>query len=250
MKLYDKRVNHLERLQKVIANAGLASRRKAEQLILDKKVKVNGKVVSELGVKVDPEKDDIRVNGQQIYINPDKLVLLFNKPKNVITTVEDPQGRKTVVDYIHLYERVYPVGRLDYETEGLLILTNDGELANRLMHPSYEINKTYEVTTKGIPTEEDIKLLRNGIPLEDGMTAPAYVKMISKEKNSAKLVITIHEGRNRQIRRMLDYIKKPVLKLTRTGYGSLTLEGVASGDYRELTKTEICNLKEMVKLNC
>ncbi|OEF97253.1 pseudouridine synthase [Vulcanibacillus modesticaldus] len=240
----------MERLQKVIAHAGIASRRKAEQLITDGKVSVNGKIIRELGTKVDPNKDDIRVNGEQIFIDDEKIVILFNKPERVITSMDDPHGRRKVIDFIDITERVYPVGRLDYDTEGLLLLTNDGELAHRLMHPKYEIDKTYEVTVEGIPNEKALSELRHGIKLEDGITSPAQVKLIKKLGRQAKIIITIHEGKKRQIRRMFEAINHPVVKLKRIKYGFLTLDGVQRGKYRILSNTEVCKLKEIVKLKC
>lgn len=241
----------MERLQKVIANAGITSRRKAEELILNGKVKVNGKTVSELGIKVDSKTDDIRVNDEQIFVNHDKIVILFNKPTKVITSLEDPQGRKTVIDFISVQERVYPVGRLDYETEGLLLLTNDGEFANRLMHPSYEMDKTYEVILNGILSNEEIKQLRRGVPLKDGVTSPAEVSLIEKSSpKKSKINITIHEGRNRQVRRMIEYFGYKVLKLKRIKYAFLTIHGVPTGQFRYLTNKEICELKNTVGLKC
>lgn len=242
-------MERLERLQKVIANAGITSRRKAEELIISGVVSVNGKVINELGFKVDPDSDEITINGEKIDLADDKLVVLFNKPQKVITSMEDPEGRKKVIDFIDVGIRVYPVGRLDYETEGLILLTNDGELANRLMHPRYELDKTYEVIVKGIPTEDELNILRQGIQLEEGMTSPADIKLIgSSRANKTKLMVTIHEGRNRQIRRMFKYIKYPVLYLRRIKYGFLTLDGVKIGEYRILSKKEVVRLKKLVKL--
>lgn len=243
------RLERLERLQKVIANAGITSRRKAEELIISGVVSVNGKVINELGFKVDPDSDEITINGKKIDLADDKLVVLFNKPQKVITSMEDPEGRKKVIDFIDVGIRVYPVGRLDYETEGLILLTNDGELANHLMHPRYELDKTYEVIVKGIPTEDELNILRQGIQLEEGMTSPADIKSIgSSRANKTKLMVTIHEGRNRQIRRMFKYIKYPVLYLRRIKYGFLTLDGVKIGEYRILSKKEVVRLKKLVKL--
>lgn len=237
----------MERLQKVIATAGIASRRRAEQMILNGEVKVNGIVVKELGVKVNSEADIVTVNGKSISIPESKIVVLFNKPVKVITTMDDPQGRKKVIDYIPLKERIYPVGRLDYDTEGLLILTNDGELANRLMHPRYELDKTYEVVLNGIPSEKELDILRNGIMLDGGKTSPAEIKLLEKyHNNRAKLVITIHEGKNRQVRRMFQHIKYNVIGLKRIKYGFLTLKGVSVGNYRILANEEVEKLKKLV----
>lgn len=241
----------MERLQKILAQAGIASRRKAEELIINGQVEVNGQIIKELGVKVDPDQDEIKVDGVKVMIQTKKIVILLNKPVKVITSVSDPQGRKTVIDYIDIDERVYPVGRLDYDTEGLLLLTNDGELANRLMHPKYELDKTYEAVVKGIPTEKELDQLRQGIELEDGMTFPAEVNLIEKKGvQQAKIHITIHEGRNRQVRRMFQAIGFPVMKLKRIRYGFLTLQGISGGRYRLLKADEYCRLKKMVKMSC
>lgn len=241
----------MERLQKVIAQAGITSRRKAEELILAGKVTVNGQIVRELGIKVNPEHDEIKVNNNKINIDEEKIVVLFNKPINVVTTMDDPQGRKKVIDFINLKQRVYPVGRLDYATEGLLLLTNDGELANRLMHPRYELDKTYEAVLDGTPSEKELNILRNGVKLEVGQTSPAEITLIAKNhKGQAKLLVTIHEGRNRQIRRMFEYINYKVIHLKRIKYGFLTLNKLPKGGYRILSKEEVCKLKKIVGINC
>lgn len=235
----------MERLQKLISKAGIASRREAEKLILSKRVTVNGKVVVELGTKVDPDKDKVLVDGKPIA-NEKHVYFMLNKPKGVITSMKDERGRKTVVDLLsEVKERVYPVGRLDYQTEGLLLLTNDGELTNRLLHPRYEIYKTYIAKVRGIPGEEKLDLLRAGIRLEDGMAAPAIVKRIEilPEEGTTTLEITIHEGRNRQVRRMCEAIGYPVKALKRVAFASLTTAGLRRGQYRELSKEEISMLK-------
>lgn len=234
----------LERLQKVIAHAGVCSRRKAEQMILSGQITVNAKLVTELGVKVNPLTDTIRINGEELFIDQDRVVLIFNKPAKVITTMSDPQKRSKVIDYIDLGYRVFPIGRLDYETEGLLLLTNDGELANRLMHPKYQVEKTYEVTIKGTLKKEDLMLLRRGVMLRDGLTAPAKAHVISSLANQRTLVsITIYEGRKRQVRRMFKTLGYEIERLKRTGYSFLTLGDLQSGEYRFLTKREIERLK-------
>lgn len=233
----------MERLQKVIAHAGFASRRKAEQLIVDGQVKVNGKVVTELGLKV-AQSDRVEVNGIPVEREEPVYYLLY-KPRGVISSVKDDKGRKVVTDFLpDIKQRVYPVGRLDYDTSGLLLLTNDGELANLLMHPRNEIEKVYVAKVKGIPVREKIKSLEKGIMLEDGKTAPAKVTVLSsdKKKQTTIIEITIHEGRNRQVRRMLEAIGHPVLKLKREKYGSLTLQGINVGDARELTPHEVKQL--------
>jgi len=244
----------MERLQKVIARAGIASRRKSEELIKEGRVKVNGKVVTEVGVKVSPS-DKVEVNEIQIEKEEPVYFLLY-KPRGVISSVSDDKGRKVVTDFFsHFKERIFPVGRLDYDTSGLLLLTNDGEFANLLMHPKNEIDKVYVAKTKGIPLRENLRKLEKGILLEDGKTAPARVKLLSvdKKKQTAIVEITIHEGRNRQVRRMFDAIGNEVLKLKRERYGFLTLNGLKTGEARELTPHEVKQLRalamEMSKKN-
>lgn len=236
-----------ERLQKVISRAGIASRRHAEELITGGRVTVNGKVVSELGVKVEPRKDIVAVDGKPLAAEKKYYILLY-KPKGVLTTLHDPEGRKTVAELIgDIPARLYPVGRLDYNTEGLLILTNDGPLTYALTHPSHNIQKSYiaEVVLK--PTEEKLDRLRMGIKLEDGMTAPAKVRLLEydHEKNVSKLELVIHEGRNRQVRRMCEAIGHPVNKLKRVKFAFLTLEGLSRGRYRHLLPEEILELKRL-----
>lgn len=236
----------MERLQKVIAHAGIASRRKAEELIKEGKVTVNGKTISELGVKVTGS-DRIEVNGIKIDREEPVYFLLY-KPRGVISASEDDKGRKVVTDFFEdVPQRIYPVGRLDYDTSGLLLLTNDGEFANLLMHPRYEVDKVYVAKIKGIPPKETLKKLEKGIQLEDGKTAPARVKMLSidKRKQSSIVQLTIHEGRNRQVRRMFEAIGFDVLKLKREEYGFLNLQGLRAGEARELTPHEVKRLRAM-----
>lgn len=237
----------MERLQKVLAHAGVASRRHSEELIKAGKVKVNGQVVTQLGVKVDSSTDRIEVNGQLIQ-QERKRTFLFYKPLRVITSVSDPQGRKVVTDYFRsVPERIYPVGRLDYDTEGLLLLTNDGELANRLIHPRYEVDKTYVATVKGRPSPAAIEQLKKGVKLEDGWTAPAGVRILSQDEAQTKLQLTIREGRNRQVRRMCEAVGHPVIHLMRTRLGFLTLHGLKRGEYRELTQQEEERLRRLLR---
>ncbi len=239
-------VIEMERLQKVIAHAGVASRRKAEELILAGRVTVNGKVVKELGVKVS-QSDKVEVEGIPLESEA-PVYFLFYKPRGVISSVKDEKGRKAVTDYFQeIEQRIYPVGRLDYDTSGLLLLTNDGEFANLLMHPASEIEKVYIAKTKGIPTREQLRSIEKGIQLEDGKTAPARAKMLSfdKKKGTAIIELTIHEGRNRQVRRMFEAIGHPVLKLRRERYAFLTLQGLKSGDARELTTHEVKQLRAL-----
>jgi 23S rRNA pseudouridine2605 synthase len=242
------RGDYMERLQKVIAHAGFASRRRAEEMILEGKVKVNGKVVKELGVKVSPS-DRVEVEGIPVE-KEEPVYFLFYKPRGVISSVNDEKGRKAVTDYFtEIKQRIYPVGRLDYDTSGVLLLTNDGEFANLLMHPRNRIEKEYIAKIKGIPTRENLKNLERGIHLEDGKTAPARVKLISADnkKGTAIVQLTIHEGRNRQVRRMFEAIGHPVLKLRREKYAFLTLHGLKSGDARELTAHEIKQLRVLAE---
>lgn len=236
----------MERLQKVIAHAGVCSRRKAEEWIQEGRVKVNGTVVKELGIKVGPN-DKIEVNG--VPLEKEKPVyFLFYKPRGVISAVSDDKNRKVVTDYFYgIEERIYPVGRLDYDTSGLLLMTNDGDFANVLMHPKHEVDKVYVAKVKGIPLRESLKKLEKGIVLEDGKTAPAKVKFLSsdKKKQTSIIEITIHEGRNRQVRRMFDAIGHPVQKLKRERYGFLTLQGLTAGDARELTPHEVKQMRAL-----
>ncbi|OEH93529.1 pseudouridine synthase [Bacillus solimangrovi] len=236
----------MERLQKVIAQAGVTSRRKAEGLIKEGKVKVNGKVVTELGTKVTTN-DEIQVNGVTVE-KAEPVYFLLYKPTGVISAVSDDKGRKTVLDFFpEMPERIYPVGRLDYDTSGLILLTNDGEFANTLMHPKYQIDKVYIAKTEGIPTREEIKRLQKGVKLEDGMTAPAKVKVLSidKKKQTAIVQVTIHEGRNRQVRRMFEAIGYPIKKLKREQYGFLNLIGMNTGDIRELSPKEVKRMRAL-----
>ncbi|WP_223703523.1 pseudouridine synthase [Sutcliffiella deserti] len=236
----------MERLQKVIAHAGIASRRKAEELIQEGKVRVNGKVIKELGVKVTPQ-DKIEVQGVPVEREEPVYFVLY-KPRGVISSVSDDKGRKVVTDFFPLIkERIYPVGRLDYDTSGLMIMTNDGEFANSIMHPTSQVDKVYIAKVKGIPTREAIRSLERGIKLEDGKTAPAKIKMISMEKTKQTAIfeVTIHEGRNRQVRRMFEAIGHPVMKLKRERYGFLTLQGLVAGEARELTPHEVKQLRVM-----
>ncbi|MGB9716325.1 MAG: pseudouridine synthase [Thermodesulfovibrionales bacterium] len=236
-----------KRIQKVLSELGITSRRKAEQLILEGKVTVNGKVAT-IGMKVDPEKDYIKVEGKLITgFKRDfkKVYLMFNKPKGVVTTLFDPEGRTTIKDFLKgVKYRVFPVGRLDYDSEGLLLLTNDGDFANAVMHPSKKISKTYHVKVKGIPEEEDIEKLRRGIKLEDGITSHAKVKRIRKGEVNSWLEITIYEGKKRQIRRMFENIGHPVLKLKRIRIDGLELGNLEPGAYRYLSEDEIIKIKK------
>lgn len=236
----------MERLQKYIASCGITSRRKAEELILAGKVQVNRVTVRELGVKVNPMKDRVKVNGQVIE-SEKPVYYLFNKPKGILTTVTDSHDRETVMDYMKdIKERIYPVGRLDMNTEGLLLFTNDGEFAQAMTHPSKGVDKTYEVRIKGRVGDDHLQAIADGVPLEDGMTSPATLTDMGFDgkTNATTILITIHEGRNRQVRRMFEHFHYSVRNLKRTAYAGLTLHGVKRGSYRELTKTEVKRLLE------
>ncbi|HZK54502.1 MAG TPA: pseudouridine synthase [Desulfosporosinus sp.] len=248
-----------QRLQKVLAQAGVASRRHAEQLIVDGRVTVNGTKVSVLGTKVSLQ-DDIQVDGHTVERSEERHYYLLNKPVSVITSVSDPEGRPTVVELMKdVPVRIYPVGRLDYETSGLLVLTNDGELAHRLMHPTFGVEKTYRVWVQGPVGIKALESLRQGVLLEDGNTAPAKVSRVSNVAKGTNppyqghhleiLEVTIHEGRNRQIRRMFAAIGYPAVKLERIRFGSLTLEhSLDVGTYRALTIEEVGELRSQVGL--
>lgn len=238
----------LERLQKRIANSGYTSRRKAETLITEGKVKVNGQVVTELGTKVS-HSDTVEVEGIKIE-QEDKMYILFYKPTQVITSVSDDRGRKVVTDYFEDIEtRIYPVGRLDYDTSGVLLLTNDGEFTNLMTHPRYHIKKKYVAKLKGYLMREQVKELEQGIDLEDGFTQPAQVKIKrqDKEKNTTLVEITISEGRNRQVRRMFEYFGHEVNKLTRIQFGPLDLKGLNAGEGRVLTPHEVKTLRHLAE---
>jgi pseudouridine synthase len=242
----------LERLQKVLARAGVASRRAAEQMIVDGRVRVGDAVVRELGTKVDPAVDQVRVDGRLIQVLPqdaqERMYFLLNKPAGFLTTTKDDRGRKTVMDLVKgaSLGRIYPVGRLDYDAEGALLLTNDGELANLLTHPRYHVPKTYMAKVKGTPTEEQLDKLRRGITLEDGPTKPAHVEVVEKARVNTWVEITVTEGRNRLIKRMFWRIQHPVLKLVRTRFGALDTDGLRLGEYRELDKSELVRLRALL----
>lgn len=235
----------MERLQKVLAQAGIASRRKCEEYITSGRVMVNDVQVTELGTKVDPTTDVIKVDGKAIR-GQNKIYIMLNKPKGVITSAKDPEGRKVVTDFLPgIKERVYAVGRLDYDTEGLLLLTNDGEFANLLTHPKHHVPRTYHATLKGTIHGSVLDKLKSGVKLDDGMTAPAEVDYfdINPDKNETIIAITIYEGRNRQVRRMFEAVNHPVIRLKRVMFGSLALMGLPRGKYRILTPAEVRDLK-------
>jgi 23S rRNA pseudouridine2605 synthase len=226
-----------ERLHKVLARAGVGSRRVCEDLIADGRVTVNGEVAI-LGRRVDPLTDEVQVDGALIVVDSTLVHYLLNKPAAVVTTASDPQGRPTVVDLVPPEPRVFSVGRLDADTEGLLIMTNDGQLAHRLAHPRYGVEKEYVAEVRGHPAPRVVRALREGVELEDGRTAPARVSLVSP----SVLRITIHEGRNRQVRRMCDAVGHPVVRLVRTRIGPIADRRLAPGRWRPLTPEEVAAL--------
>jgi 23S rRNA pseudouridine2605 synthase len=228
-----------------MAAAGLCSRRQAEGMIAAGRVTVNGRVAG-LGDQADPQFDTILIDGRPLKGSESFCYVLLHKPVGVVTTLSDPQGRPVVTDLLHdLPARVYPIGRLDLTTSGLLLLTNDGALAQALAHPSHEVIKTYLVRVRGIVTAEQLRYLEQGVTLDDGPTAPAKVAKVRRSGSHSWFELSIHEGRNRQVRRMCEVLGLPVSRLMRIGYAFLTLDGVDPGKYRLLTKTEVTRLKQL-----
>jgi pseudouridine synthase len=237
---------HLTRLQKILSQAGIASRRAAEKLIAEGRVTVNGKAVVAMGVKADPERDEIRVDGRSVKTEMRRRYILLYKPTGYVTTRSDPQRRRTVMDLLAgMREYVYPVGRLDYDTEGLLLLTNDGELAARLTHPRHGVERSYEARVAGVPGNEALDRLRSGIPLDGRRTLPAEATLLNKgDRNRDGLLrLTIREGRTRQVRRMCEAVGHPVQALRRTRFGPIRDKALAPGSWRDLTKDEVHALR-------
>jgi pseudouridine synthase len=237
------------RLNKALSAAGVASRRTADTLIAQGRVEVNGRVVTELGTKVDPDSDDIRVDGRRLRAAPERRYVLLNKPRGVMSTRSDPQRRRTVIDVLAdagIRGYFYPVGRLDYDSEGLILLTNDGAFAERVTHPRYELERTYEALVEGVPDERDLDRLRRGLILDGRRTSPATVALRrvlpSRGGDQSQLEITIREGRNRQVRRMCDAIAHPVARLRRVRLGPLRLGRLKPGQARDLTPAEVASL--------
>jgi 23S rRNA pseudouridine2605 synthase len=229
----------LERLQKILSAAGLASRREAETLIAAGRVTVNGVVVTELGSKADPGRDRIALDGKPVRLKRERLYILLYKPAGYVTTLKDPEGRPVVTSLLKgVKERVYPVGRLDYNTEGLLLLTNDGGWANGLAHPRHEVEKEYLVKVRGSVSPEQLKSLADGVLLDDGPTAPAAVRLEHETARNSRISVTIHEGRYRQVRRMCEAVGLTVVALKRVRYGFLGLDGMKPGEFRFLTPEE------------
>lgn len=233
-----------ERLQKILAKMGIASRRAAEEIILEGRVTVNGKAAT-LGMKADPSKDHIKLDGKLLTKPEPKVYLMINKPKGVITTLSESEERPTIRDFLKKIKyRIFPVGRLDYDSEGLLLLTNDGDFAHAILHPSKKIPKTYHVKIKGVLEDNDIEKLKRGVKLKDGMTLPSKVKKLRKAEENSWIEITIYEGRKRQVRRMLEKVGHPVLKLKRVRINGIELGNLAPGAIRYLTSEEIRKIKE------
>jgi 23S rRNA pseudouridine2605 synthase len=233
-----------ERIQKILSQAGVTSRRAAEKMIAERRISINGVVVTEPGTKADGRKDEIRVDGRLISCEAtERLYILLHKPQGVVTTLADPQGRPIVTDLLEgVTERVFPVGRLDYDSEGLLILTNDGDFSQRIQHPRFKIPKTYRVKVSGNPGQKEIQLLEKGIDLPDGRFAPTDVRLEKTNRESAWLRLTITDGRNRVIRRAFEAMGYPINRLVRIAVGDITLEGVREGDWRLLTPREVDRL--------
>ncbi len=229
------------RLQKFLAEAGIASRRKAEELIKQGKIKVNGELITELGVKVNPNKDKIEYKGKTINIVEEKIYILLNKPIDYVTTAKDQFQRETVLDLVKVKQRIVPVGRLDMYTSGALILTNDGDFVYQVTHPKHEIEKTYTVTIKGIIKNEEIEILRKGVIIENYTTRPAKVKILKtdEEKNISRLEITIHEGKNRQVRKMCEAVGHKVLALHRSKIAGIGVKDLPLGKWRYLKDNEV-----------
>ena len=229
------------RLQKYLAECGIASRRKCEEYIIQGKVEVNGKIVTELGTKIDFEKDKIKFNNKEIKPEKKHVYILLNKPIGYVTTADDQFGRDTVLDLVKVKERIVPVGRLDMYTSGALILTNDGDFVYKVTHPKHEINKTYNATLKGIIQSDEVEKLRNGMKIDDYTTKPAKVKILKTdtEKDISRIEITIHEGKNRQVRKMCEAIGRNVIALHRSKIGSINVKDLPLGKWRYLTSKEV-----------
>ncbi|WP_026927725.1 pseudouridine synthase [Granulicoccus phenolivorans] len=238
------------RLQKVLSQAGVASRRAAEQMIAEGRVEVNGELVLEQGRRVNPQKDTIRVDGSRIPAPRRHMYTVFNKPRGVVSTMDDPEGRPTLTDYLPRNTRLFHVGRLDTDTEGLLLMTNDGEFANRLAHPRYQVPKTYLADVEGLVDNHALKRLTQGVTLEDGPARADKVKLIARNPQAQRtqLQITLHEGRNRIVRRMMDAIGHPVNQLARISIGPVRLGQLKAGEWRDLTREELGGLLDLVQM--
>lgn len=232
------------RINKFLSSCGIDSRRKCEVLVTEGRVKVNGKTVNNLATDI-KEDDIVEVDGHYVTLNDRKTYIMLNKPKGCVTTVSDDKGRKTVLDFVKIKKRVFPVGRLDYDTEGLLILTDDGDLANKIMHPSNSVKKTYSVRIEGEPTESELKRLRSGVEFGGVKYSPAEVIVVETEKGETKLKITVSEGKNHEIKNMMEAIGKTVCFLKRVSIGNLAVGGLKRGEWRYLKEDEIAYLKSL-----
>ena len=236
----------LIRLQKYLALCGAASRRASEKLISEGHVQVNGITVREMGIQIDETRDQVALNGQLLRPEAEKHYIAYNKPIGEVTTVSDPEGRATVMDKFRDYPvRLFPVGRLDYDSEGLLLLTNDGDMMNRLLHPSHEVDKVYWIKVSNQVTDEEIRRLKRGVMIDGRLTSPAQVRLIRREAFDTVLIITIHEGRNRQVRKMIEAVGHQVVHLKRIGFGPVSLDDLPSGYWRPLTESELQKLREV-----
>jgi pseudouridine synthase len=234
-----------ERINKYLARATGTSRREAEQLIRERRVMLNGKVLRELAVRVDPQKDHVKIDGKLVSRPTAMVYLVYNKPRKVVCTMEDPEGRPCVGDLLKKIKgRPLSAGRLDFDAEGLLLCTNDGDLIERLLHPRYHVRRVYHVKVRGVLHAEDLKEIREGIVLDGKKTLPAYIHILKHGKKNSWLSLTIYEGRNQQVKRMLERVGHPVLKLKRIAFGPLSVEGIPPGEYRKLHPEEVLRLKE------
>lgn len=233
----------IERLQKYMAYCGIASRRKCENIILQGRVKVNGIIIKNLGIKIDDNKDKVTVDNVEVKKENRKVYILLNKPKGYVSTVKDERGRNTILDIVNIKERIYPIGRLDYNTSGIIILTNDGEVYNKVAHPKMKKNKVYIAVVKGIPSPKDIEKFKNGINIDGYITAKADFQILNTNKCNSRVKIKIHEGKNRQIRKMCCVIGHPVISLTRISIGNINIGNLQEGKWRYLNEDEIKYIK-------
>lgn len=244
-----KMTNEVVRLQKFLARAGVASRRASEQFIVQGRVAVNGSVVTELGTKINPDTDIVTVDGSIVTLSEDQCVLMLHKPAGYLTAMKEDRGRRCVAQLVptQQYPGLFPVGRLDFDTTGLLLFTTDGELGNALLHPSFHVDKEYQAWVEGHPNKNALLALRNGVKLQDGMTAPAQVSLVKQDANKTLLSITIHEGRKRQVKRMCAAVGHPVVTLHRSKFGPLELGNLPVGKYRILNPDEVQALKASIQ---
>jgi pseudouridine synthase len=233
------------RLQKALAAAGVASRRASEELIVQGRVKVNGKVVRELGTRIDPLVDQVQVDRNPVQMDPEKMYFAFHKPRGVLSTMSDDKGRRCIADYFQGFDRLYNVGRLDYETTGLILMTNDGELANQLLHPRYEVEKLYAAKVMGKVGKVEIQKLKDGVKLEDGLAKADKVRVLDQNDAYSLVEIVLHSGKNRIVRRMFEAVGHPVMDLTRKTFGPIHLKALKVGQFRELSKLEVGSLMQL-----